>query len=114
MADCLFCKIVNREIPSEIVYEDERILAFKDINPLAPVHVLIIPKQHTADLNETTAQDEALLGHLLAVAKDLAHTLGIAQTGYRVVTNVGKDGGQVIKHLHFHLLGGQPLGAKLG
>jgi len=114
MADCLFCKIVDREIPGEIVFEDEQVLAFKDINPLAPVHVLIIPKQHISDLNEITANDESLLGHLLAVSKELAEKLGIAQSGYRVVTNIGKDGGQIIKHLHFHLLGGKELGSKLG
>ena len=114
MADCLFCKIVQREIPSEIVFEDEQVLAFKDINPMAPVHILIIPKQHLDSLHELRPGDESSVGHILVVAKQLAEEFGLAESGYRLVTNIGADGGQIIKHLHFHLLGGQPLGSKLG
>lgn len=114
MSDCLFCKIAAREIPGEIAYEDGEILAFKDINPLAPVHLLVIPKRHISDLNGTDEQDEALLGRLLSVTRKLAQEYGIADSGYRVVTNIGADGGQIIKHLHFHLIGGKALGSKLG
>lgn len=114
MSDCLFCKIAAREIPGEIVYEDGEVLAFKDINPLAPVHLLVISKKHISDLNGTDESDEAMLGHLLTVIKKLAQEHGVADSGYRVVTNTGKDGGQIIKHLHFHLIGGKALGSKLG
>jgi len=114
MSDCLFCKIVSREIPSEIVFEDDQVLAFKDLYPLAPVHLLIIPKKHLAGLQEIGPLEEELMGHLLLVAKQLAVEFQIAESGYRVVTNIGSDGGQVVKHLHFHLLGGKTLGSKLG
>ncbi|MGE4271949.1 MAG: histidine triad nucleotide-binding protein [Desulfitobacterium sp.] len=110
MSDCIFCKIINREIPSEVVYEDERVLAIKDINPVAPVHVLIIPKKHSESLNDLNPEDEALVGHLVIVATQLAKELGIADSGYRLVNNCGDDGGQVVKHLHFHLIGGKRLG----
>lgn len=113
MSECIFCKIINKEIPSQIVFEDEQVLAFKDINPAAPVHLLVIPKKHRESLNDIDAADEALLGHILVVAKKLAQELGIADSGYRVVNNCGDDGGQVVKHLHFHLIGGQPLGVKI-
>lgn len=114
MSDCLFCRIIKREIPGEIVFEDEQVLAFKDINPVAPVHLLIVPKQHFESLHELGAEDAELAGHILLVAKQLADEFGIAESGYRVVTNIGADGGQIIKHLHFHVLGGQALGSKLG
>ncbi|AGA70412.1 HIT family hydrolase, diadenosine tetraphosphate hydrolase [Desulfitobacterium dichloroeliminans LMG P-21439] len=110
MSDCIFCKIINKEIPSEVVYEDEVVLAFKDINPVAPVHVLIIPKKHSESLNDLSPEDEALVGHLIIVATRLAKELGIADSGYRLVNNCGDDGGQVVKHLHFHLIGGKRLG----
>ncbi|AFM01932.1 MULTISPECIES: histidine triad nucleotide-binding protein [Desulfitobacterium] len=113
MSECIFCKIINKEIPSQVVFEDEYVLAFKDINPVAPVHLLIIPKKHMESLNDIEVVDEALIGHILMVAKKLAQESGIADSGYRVVNNCGDDGGQVVKHLHFHLIGGQPLGIKI-
>lgn len=107
--DCLFCKIVNGEIPAQIVYQDEQVLAFKDIDPKAPTHVLLIPKKHIDSVQVTTEAELALLGHLqLAVAK-IASEMGIAKDGYRVVTNVGTLGGQTVGHLHYHILGGRQL-----
>lgn len=114
MSDCIFCKIINREIPSEVVFEDEQVLAFKDINPLAPIHLLVIPKKHMESLDGASLEDQALLGHILIVAQQLARTFQIAEKGYRVVTNIGEEGGQVVKHLHFHVLGGKMLGNKMG
>lgn len=113
MSECIFCKIINKEIPSEVVFEDEQVLAFKDINPLAPVHLLIIPKKHRESLNQVSPEDERLLGHILIVARQLAREFGVSDSGYRVVTNIGEDGGQVVKHLHFHVLGGKTLGTKI-
>jgi len=113
MSDCIFCKIINKEIPSEIVFEDAQVLVFKDINPLAPVHLLIIPKKHMESLQQASPEDEALLGHILIVARQLAQEFGVSESGYRVVTNIGEDGGQVVKHLHFHVLGGKSLGTKI-
>lgn len=113
MSDCIFCKIINKEIPSEVVFEDEQVLAFKDINPVAPVHLLVIPRKHMESLNDIEAEDQALVGHILIVAKRLAQEFGIAESGYRVVNNCGDDGGQVVKHLHFHVIGGKPLGVKV-
>ena len=114
MADCIFCKIVAKEIPSQTVYEDNSILAFKDINPVAPVHVLVIPKKHILNINDITEQDEQLIGKIFVVIKDLAAEMGVANTGFRVVTNNGSDGGQEVDHLHFHLIGGKQLGSKIG
>jgi len=113
MSDCIFCKIINKEISSEIVFEDAQVLVFKDINPLAPVHLLIIPKKHMESLQQASPEDEALLGHILIVARQLAQEFGVSESGYRVVTNIGEDGGQVVKHLHFHVLGGKSLGTKI-
>ncbi|KUO78295.1 MAG: histidine triad nucleotide-binding protein [Desulfosporosinus sp. BRH_c37] len=112
--DCLFCKIALREIPSQIAYEDDEVIAFKDIQPLAPVHLIIIPKNHLRSLNDVTPEYETLIGHLFGVIRYLAKEFGVAESGYRVVTNTGADGGQVVGHLHFHLLGGQALDAKIG
>lgn len=105
-ADCLFCRIVAHEIPSEIVHEDDAVLAFRDINPKAPTHVLVIPRQHIASAAELTVGDAELLGRLFAVVADLADREGLSR-GWRVVTNVGDDGGQSVGHLHLHLLGGR-------
>lgn len=113
MSDCIFCRIINKEIPSEIVFEDTEVLAFKDISPLAPVHLLVISKKHIESLHQAPPEDEGLLGHLLIVARQLAREFGVAESGYRVVTNIGEDGGQVVKHLHFHVLGGKTLGTKI-
>ena len=107
--DCLFCKIINKEIPSDIVYEDEDVLAFNDIDPKAPVHVLVIPKKHIASLNELTEADSALLMKMMRVIQKIAQDKNIAQSGYRVVNNCGEQGGQTVGHLHFHLLGGREM-----
>ena len=108
MENCLFCKIINGEIPSEKVYEDEEILAFKDIHPKAPVHILVIPKKHISSAMEIEEQDEALIGKMFTVIKKLAKEFGL-ENGYRIVNNCGSDGGQEVMHLHFHLLGGKKL-----
>ena len=105
--DCVFCKIVDGKIPSTKVYEDEEVLAFKDINPIAPIHILIIPKKHIKSLTEL--DDNELLAHIFRVIKDVAKSQGIEEKGYRVITNIGEDGGQAVKHLHFHVIGGKKL-----
>jgi len=107
---CIFCRIIDRDLPGDIVYEDERVVAFRDINPQAPVHLLVIPRRHIPSLADVSAEDAELLGHMLVVANSLAEKFGIKGTGYRVVNNCGDEGGQVVYHLHFHLLGGRPLG----
>lgn len=109
-SDCLFCKIVGGDIPATLVHEDERIVAFRDIHPQAPVHILLIPREHVASLDAADPAHEALLGRLLLVARDLARSEGMAEDGYRTVLNVGADGGQTVHHLHVHLLGGRSLG----
>ena len=109
MADCLFCKIAAGDIPSNKLFEDDQLLAFYDIDPQAPVHFLVIPKKHIDSAAVLTEDDTALLGHIYAVIAQLAARLGIAENGYRVVTNVGADGGQSVKHLHFHVLAGRSL-----
>jgi len=105
----LFTRIVNREIPAKIVYEDDQCLAFEDIAPKAPTHVLLIPKKEIASLDALVAEDAALLGHMMLVVQKLARDLGVAEGGYRLVANTGADGGQSVDHLHFHLLGGRTL-----
>ena len=114
MPECIFCQIALGKIPSEIVYEDDEVIAFKDNQPLAPVHLLVIPKTHLRNLNDVTPEHDRLICHLLGVIRRLASELGIAESGYRVITNTGTDGGQIVGHLHFHLLGGQALGSKIG
>ena len=105
----IFTRIINREIPAKIVYEDDRCLAFEDIAPKAPTHVLVIPKQEIASLDALADSDAALLGHLMLVVRRIARDLGVAESGYRVVANTGADGGQSVDHLHFHLLAGRQL-----
>lgn len=107
--DCLFCKIASREIPSDIVYEDDQVLAFNDINPVAPHHVLIIPREHIATLNDLTEEHKFLTGHILHTAQHLAKQLGIAESGYRVVYNCNRGAGQAVFHIHLHLIGGRGL-----
>ena len=114
MEDCLFCRIVNREIPSRIVYEDEDVLGFYDIEPIAPVHVLLIPKMHIASLNGLTDEHSGLIAHLTRVIPEVAEKLGIRESGYRVVVNCGKDSGQAVPHLHYHILGGKALKNNFG
>lgn len=107
MTDCLFCKMVAKEIEPDIVYEDEKVLAFRDIHPKAPTHILVIPKQHVATLNDL--EDQQLAGHLLQTVAQLADFEGIAETGYRTVINCNNAGGQEVYHLHLHLLGGRQM-----
>lgn len=110
MADCIFCGIIEGKIPSKKVYEDDRVLAFHDIAPQAPVHVLIIPKKHIPTMNDVTEEDDQLIADVFAAARKIARELGIEDSGYRLVNNVNGDGGQVVYHLHVHVLGGQKLG----
>ena len=107
--NCLFCKIVAGDIPADKVYEDEEILAFRDINPAAPVHILIIPKKHIATMNDATEEDQAVLGKMMLVAKDIAAKEGIAEPGFRLAMNTNPQGGQAIYHIHLHLLGGRQM-----
>ena len=106
---CLFCKMVEGEIPTNKVYEDDELLAFRDINPQAPTHILIIPKKHIATLNDTSVDDQLLLGKIMLKAKDLATEEGLADDGYRVVLNCNRHGGQSVHHIHLHLLGGRQM-----
>ncbi|MCG8482881.1 MAG: histidine triad nucleotide-binding protein [Clostridia bacterium] len=108
MSDCIFCKIASKEIPSAIVYEDEQMLAFKDIEPQAPVHVLLIPKKHIDSANTVAEEDIDLIGKMFLKIKDIAEDLGL-DNGYRIVNNCGEDGLQTVQHLHFHLLGGRKM-----
>lgn len=112
--ECLFCKIIDGSIPSKKVFENERIVAFHDIQPAAPVHILIIPKKHIATMNDVTEEDGPLIAELFAAARQIAKELGISESGYRLVNNVNKDGGQVVYHLHVHLLGGAKLSSLSG
>jgi len=112
--DCLFCKIIQGDIPSRKVFENERILAFHDIQPAAPVHILIIPKKHIPTMNEVTDEDDALMAELFATARQIAKELNIAESGYRLVNNCNAEGGQVVYHLHLHLLGGHQMKSLAG
>ncbi len=110
MSEDLFLKIIDREIPAEIVYETEHVLAFRDINPQAPLHVLIVPKQHIRTINDLEPEHEALVGKLFTAAREIAAGEGLAETGYRVVMNCNESAGQTVFHIHLHLLGGRPFG----
>lgn len=112
--NCLFCKIVSGEIPGTIVLRDEHATAFRDINPVAPTHILIVPNRHIDSVNLLEPGDEPLMGHLIRVAGQLAKSEGIEQTGYRIITNTGPDGGQTVFHLHVHLIGGQRMKHPMG
>jgi histidine triad (HIT) family protein len=109
MDSCLFCRIVDKTVPAQIVLENEHVMAFRDIRPAAPTHVLVIPKKHVSGIHETTADDAAMLGHLLLAARTVADDLGLESTGYRLVMNQGPDAGQSVLHLHCHVLGGRSL-----
>jgi histidine triad (HIT) family protein len=113
-SNCLFCKIASKQIPSTIVHEDEQVVAFKDIAPQAPVHVLIVPRNHLSGLDALTEAHGALVGHIALVAQKLAKDLGVAGGGYRLVCNCGPNAGQTVFHLHFHLLGGAPMAGRMG
>jgi histidine triad (HIT) family protein len=112
--DCIFCKIIAGQIPSDVVYTDDKVIAFRDIHPLAPVHILIIPREHIPTLNDVTENQTLLLGHMVQVAKQLAKQNGVAVRGYRVTINCGPQGGQVVQHLHMHMLGGRELTSGMG
>jgi len=114
MSDCIFCKIINGEIPSTSVYKDEQVTAFRDINPAAPTHILILPNKHIDSVNFVTSDDEALMGHLFTVAKEIAAKEGVAENGYRLIVNTNADGGQTVFHIHMHLLGGAPMQNSMG
>lgn len=114
MDDCIFCKIIAGEIPSTGVYRDDLVTAFRDINPAAPTHVLIIPNQHIPTVNDLTAGDEQLMGHLFTAARKIAEQEGVAESGYRLIMNTGPDGRQEVFHIHLHLLGGQKMRHPMG
>jgi len=109
MEGCIFCKVANHEIPSRIVYEDDEVVAFQDLDPVAPVHILIIPKKHISGITSLADEDKGLVGGILLTAKKLAQERSIAESGLRIVVNHGEDAGQSVPHLHFHLLGGRPM-----
>lgn len=108
--DCIFCKIANGEFNTEFLYESDNVVAFKDINPSAPVHILVIPKKHIVSISDIDELDKDIISEIFLVLKELAKENKIIESGYRIFTNTGEDGGQVVKHLHFHLIGGEKLG----
>lgn len=112
--DCIFCQIVAGKVPSEILYQDEEVIAFRDINPQAPIHLVIIPKRHIPSLTHLSEEDSPLMGHMVNIANQLARREGIAESGYRLAINCGKQGGQLVPHLHMHLVGGRRLSDALG
>ena len=112
MSDCLFCKIIAGDIPSTKVYEDDRILAFRDIAPQAPTHILVVPKMHIADCNGINNENSAVVAHIFSVIPEIAKAEGLPN-GYRVVSNCGEDAGQTVQHLHFHILGGKKLALEM-
>ena len=114
MSDCIFCKIIAGEIPSTQVYNDEVVTAFRDINPAASTHILIITNRHIASVNDLTIDDEQVMGHLFTAAKQIAEQEGIAESGYRLIMNTGQDGRQEVLHIHLHLLGGQKMRHPMG
>ncbi len=113
MDDCIFCKIINRDIPSDIVYENENVLAFKDITPQMPIHILVIPKKHIESIVDLKDGDEILVGKIFTAINKIAKDTGIDKTGFRVISNCGEDAGQTVKHLHFHILAGEKMGADI-
>ncbi len=108
-SDCLFCKIISKDIPAEILYEDDQVIAFSDINPQAPTHKLIVPRKHISTINDATEVDAELLGHMLLTAKNIAADHNLAEPGYRLVMNCNEQGGQTVFHIHLHLMGGRQL-----
>lgn len=113
MDDCLFCKIIKGEIPSQKVYEDEEVIAFNDINPIAPIHILVVPKKHISSLAHMDNGDEVIVGKIYNVINKIADDKGFKQDGYRVIVNCGENGGQEVMHLHFHVIAGKKLGTKI-
>ncbi len=109
MPDCIFCKIINKELGSEIIFEDDIVVGFNDINPKTPVHILIVPRKHIPSVNNLEQDDEKIVGHLFLAAKNIAKEKGLSESGYRLSINVGRDAGQEVDHLHLHLLGGRKM-----
>ncbi len=113
MGDCVFCRIIRKEIPSNTVYEDEKVYAFKDINPVAPVHILITPKQHIKSVEDLTPENAGVMADIHLAAKKIAGDTGLSESGYRLINNCGENAGQTVPHLHYHLIGGKVLGPKI-
>ena len=113
MEDCIFCKIKNKEIPSEIVYEDEKVIAFKDINPATPIHILVVPKKHIETLLDVSEEDNCLISYIFETINKIAKENDFAESGFRVIANCGRDSGQEVMHIHFHVLAGRKLGEKI-
>ncbi len=112
--ECIFCRIIAGKIPSDVVYQDDRAVVIRDINPQAPKHLLVMPKDHISSLAHTDPGHKELLGHLIGVAREVARSEGLSERGYRVAVNTGREGGQLVPHIHFHLLGGRKLSGALG
>ncbi len=112
--DCIFCKIIAGEIPGDILYQDDDVIGFRDIKPQSPVHLLVIPRQHFTSVKDITTQQESLMGHMVCIANQLAKDEGISEYGYRLVINCGKQGGQLVPHLHLHVMGGRQLSSQMG
>ena len=113
MEDCIFCKIIKKEIPSTIIYEDDKVIAFNDVNPAAPIHILVVPKKHIETLLYVSDQDNELISYVYQIINKIAKEKGFANNGFRVIVNCGKDSGQEVMHIHFHVLGGKKLGDKI-
>lgn len=113
MEDCVFCKIIDGKIPSEKVYEDENVLSFKDINPVAPIHILVIPKKHIEKLIDVKEEDSYLIAEIFKAINKIVKQLNIEKDGFRVIANCGRDGGQEVMHIHFHIIAGKKLGTKI-
>lgn len=113
MEDCIFCKIIRKEIPSTIIYEDEKVIAFNDVNPAAPIHILVVPKKHIETLLDVSEEDNELISYIYQIINKIAKEKGFANNGFRVIVNCGKDSGQEVMHIHFHVLGGKKLGDKI-
>ena len=114
MDECIFCKIVRGELPAKIVYNDDQVTAFRDINPVAPTHVLVVPNKHIASTNDVAEEDKPLLGHILTTVKTIADKEGITESGYRLIVNTGPDANQVVFHLHLHIIGGKRMRHPMG
>ena len=113
MEECIFCKIIKKEIPSTIIYEDDKVIAFNDVNPVAPIHILVVPKKHIETLLDVTDEDNELISYIYQVISKIAKQKGFANNGFRVIVNCGKDSGQEVMHIHFHVLGGKKLENKI-
>ena len=113
MEACIFCKIIKKEIPSTIIYEDDKVIAFNDVNPAAPIHILVVPKKHIETLLEVSDEDNELISYVYQIINKIAKEKGFANNGFRVIVNCGKDSGQEVMHIHFHVLGGKKLGDKI-